>query len=134
MTVLKRPDVVIGALSGLLLFATAVIPNCGAWPFIWPLLGGAAAVVWIARHRVERTSLANALGIGVVVGAVAAVVAIAGCVAILPFILPRAILTTTLFSKATLGISVAMLLAVPVAIVGSALAGTVLKVRRRDVP
>lgn len=38
------PALGIGILSGLAFFAHAMVNNSHAWPLIWPLIGGAAAV------------------------------------------------------------------------------------------
>src|SRR3954471_14595875 len=100
----KNPSAVIGILSGLLLYGHALIPRCGSWPFIWPLLGGVAAVVWITRRRAESLSVASMFGIGATVGAVAAGVAIVACAVTLPFILRALGLPTQLFSIATVGV------------------------------
>lgn len=44
------PAVTTGIVAGLLFFAHAMINNSHAWPLVWPLAGGVAAV-GIAAHR-----------------------------------------------------------------------------------
>ena len=44
------PAVITGIVAGLLFFAHAMINNSHAWPLVWPVAGGAAAV-WFAAHR-----------------------------------------------------------------------------------
>ncbi len=40
----------IGLLSGFLFFAHAMIPFSHAWPLVWPLLGGVAAVYLVSQR------------------------------------------------------------------------------------
>lgn len=65
------PATLAGVASGLLFYAHAMIPYSHAWPLVWPVLGGAAAVVLASRRAGERQS---ALGTGLRAGAIAAVV------------------------------------------------------------
>ena len=44
------PAATTGIIAGLLFFGHAMINNSHAWPLLWPLAGGVAAV-WIAAHR-----------------------------------------------------------------------------------
>jgi hypothetical protein len=125
---LKRPDVIVGLIAGILLYAHATLPHSLSWPFLWPLLGGAAAIVWIARQRVERVSVASMLQIGLRVGAMAAVVATLGAVATMPFILRGEGLPKATVSIAIVGIVAAMVFALPAAMIGSTLAGVLLRV------
>lgn len=63
-----------GIIGGLLFTIHVSIPNCGAWPWIWPVLAGATAV-WRATHESQphrwRTGLVAALGTGIVTGVIA---------------------------------------------------------------
>ena len=46
------PAAVAGLTAGPLFFLHALVPNSHAWPMVWPVLGGAAAVILTARrHR-----------------------------------------------------------------------------------
>ncbi len=44
------PALTVGLAAGVLFFAHAMINNSHAWPLVWPLAGGAAAV-WFAARR-----------------------------------------------------------------------------------
>jgi len=78
------PAVLAGTGSGLLFYASALINNSHAWPLVWPVLGGAAAVV-LARRAGRRGS---ALGTGALAGAIAGLVFLAATVPTL-FLLSR---------------------------------------------
>jgi hypothetical protein len=64
------PAVLAGIGSGLLFYANALIPDSHAWPLVWPVAGGAAAVV-LARRAGRQGS---ALGTGALAGAIAGAV------------------------------------------------------------
>jgi hypothetical protein len=63
-----------GVAGGLLFTIHVSIPNCGAWPFIWPAFAGATAV-WLATREPQlhrwRAGLVVALVTGVITGAIA---------------------------------------------------------------
>jgi hypothetical protein len=45
------PAAAAGLTAGVLFFAHAMVPYSRAWPLLWPLLGGVAAVVLAARGQ-----------------------------------------------------------------------------------
>ena len=47
----RSPALSGGLVVGLLFFAHAMIKNSHAWPMVWPLVAGAAAVVIAARRE-----------------------------------------------------------------------------------
>lgn len=122
MRALHQPAVGIGFVAGILLYANASVPYSKSYPFIWPLLGGAAALVWIGRHRTERLSAMSTLGIGAGVGALAALVAIVATLLTFGFMAGREHKSPPIVAVGTLGIVAAMLFAVPAALLGSILA------------
>jgi hypothetical protein len=65
------PVTLAGVASGVLFYLNALIPYSHAWPLVWPVAGGAAAVVLAARRHGERQ---GALGTGARAGAVAVAV------------------------------------------------------------
>jgi hypothetical protein len=65
-----------GIIGGLLFAIHVSIPNCGAWPFIWPALTGLTAVWSATRERTPhwmRDTLTTALTTAVLFAAVALV-------------------------------------------------------------
>ncbi|HEX9950661.1 MAG TPA: hypothetical protein VGB53_02755 [Rubricoccaceae bacterium] len=67
------PSAVAGLAAGLLFFLHALVPNSHAWPMVWPVLGGIAAVTLAARrHRLEGfwSSVASSLKAGALAGLV----------------------------------------------------------------
>jgi hypothetical protein len=132
MHIPSSPTVRAGLIAGALLYGNALMPNSHAYPFIWPVLGGATALVWVGRHSASRLSAGRMLGIGAKVGTLAAIVAI---VAALP---TYAFLTTAagapvvralggtgplpISSVAIRTLALALLLAVPAAVFGSIVA------------
>ena len=63
--------VVAGLLAGTLFYLHALIPFSHAWPLLWPLLGGALAVVLAARGNPARVSLGQGLKLAAKAGVVA---------------------------------------------------------------
>ncbi len=63
--------VVTGLLAGLLFYLHALIPFSHAWPLLWPLLGGALAVVLAARSEDGQVSLGQGLKLATKAGVVA---------------------------------------------------------------
>ncbi|HSU13369.1 hypothetical protein [Longimicrobium sp.] len=61
------PAMLAGLVSGLLFYLNALVPYSHAWPLVWPVLGGAAAVVLARRAGHGR----GALGTGAAAGAIA---------------------------------------------------------------
>lgn len=66
------PTVAVGIVSGLLFFAHAMINDSHAWPLIWPLAGGVAAV-WLAARRHRLNGFWSGLRASAGAGALAAV-------------------------------------------------------------
>ncbi|MBV9772771.1 MAG: hypothetical protein JO040_02415 [Gemmatimonadetes bacterium] len=64
--------VLVGLLAGVLFYLNALIPYSHAWPLLWPLFGGAFAVLSSARMKEERVSFGQGIkhsaGAGVVAG------------------------------------------------------------------
>jgi hypothetical protein len=63
------PATLAGVASGVLFYLHAMVPYSHAWPLVWPVLGGAAAVVLAARRADAHH---GALATGARAGAVAA--------------------------------------------------------------
>ena len=127
---LGSPTVRFGLAAGVLLFAHASIPNSHAYPFVWPLLGGAAAIWWAARHATGRLPAGRTVRIGAEVGLVAAVVALVLAVPTYLFLTSSAggPVAQALGAPGPLpwspraleALAIALLLAVPAALLGSA--------------
>lgn len=132
MSRLGSPTVRLGLAAGLLLYAHAFLPNSHAYPFVWPLLGGAAALWWTAQHSAGRLPAGRTARIGAGVGLLAAAVALAAAV-------PTYVFLTTAAGgpvaralgapgplpwspRALEAMALALLLAVPAALLGSAVA------------
>lgn len=130
MSHLGSPTVRFGLAAGLLLYAHAWIPNSRAYPFVWPLLGGAAALWWAARHSAGRLPAGRTARIGAEVGLLAAAVALVAAVPTYVFLTSQAggAVARALGAPGPLpwspraleAIAVALLLAVPAALLGSA--------------
>lgn len=129
MSILRRPYVLPGILSGLLFVGHAYIPYSHAWPYLWPLFGG-AITLWRMRRRGDSISIPRTIGLGAQIGAIAAVVGMLGLAVTLPFILRELSVPMKVYPLTALGVIPAMLLAIPVAIIGAVL-GRVLGHRRR---
>jgi hypothetical protein len=76
------PALAAGALAGVLFFAHAMINNSHAWPLVWPLAGGAAAV-WFAARRGRLHGFWSGLRAGAGAGVIASVLFFAATVAAL---------------------------------------------------
>lgn len=64
------PATATGLAAGLLFFVHAMINDSNAWPLVWPILGGAAAV-WSAARRERVSSFWGGLRAGAGSGALA---------------------------------------------------------------
>jgi hypothetical protein len=127
---LGSPTVRFGLAAGLLLYAHAWIPNSHAYPFVWPLLGGAAAIWWTARHAAGRLPVGRTARIGAEVGLIAAVVALVLAVPTYVFLtssaggpVARALGVPGPLPwspRALEALALALLVAVPAALLGSA--------------
>ncbi len=118
-----------GLFGGALLYLHALLPNSHAYPFIWPLLGGALALYWGMSRSGSGVSLSRTVGIGVTTGTIAALVAVAAVVPTYLFLTTEA--STSVgrllggagplpYSPAALrALLLVMLLAVPAALLGS---------------
>jgi hypothetical protein len=132
MRSLSSATVRAGFLAGALLFANALLPNSHAYPFIWPLLGGAVALMWAGRHNVSRLSAGRTLGIGAGVGTLAAIVAIAAALPTYAFLttaagipVVRALGGTGPLPASPVAIralALVLLLAIPASVIGSIVA------------
>ena len=60
-----------GAAAGVLFYLNALVPYSHAWPLLWPLAGGALAVVLAARHQADGLTAGDGLRRGLVAGGVA---------------------------------------------------------------
>lgn len=80
------PAVAAGLTTGILFFAHAMIPYSRAWPLLWPLLGGVAAVVLASRD--SSLSGVQRARVGASAGAVAAAVFLAATIGAL-FVISR---------------------------------------------
>jgi hypothetical protein len=58
-----------GIVSGLLFYAHALVPNSHAWPLLWPIAGGAAAMLLSRRNGRPGRVLATGARTGAVAGA-----------------------------------------------------------------
>lgn len=63
--------VVVGLLAGALFYLNALIPYSHAWPLLWPLFGGAFAVLFSARLKRERVSFAEGIRLSASAGIMA---------------------------------------------------------------
>ncbi len=62
------PGVIAGLLAGGLFYLHALVPSSRAWPLIWPLMGGALAVMLAARYQANRISVGQGLKLGAKTG------------------------------------------------------------------
>ena len=76
MSRLGSPTLRFGFAAGLLLYANALLPNSHAYPFVWPLIGGAVALWSATRHSTKRLIAGSTLWLGAGVGLLAAIVAV----------------------------------------------------------
>lgn len=110
------PSMTAGLVAGLLFFAHAMISNSHAWPLIWPIAGGAAAVWFAARaHRLHGfwSGLRAGAGAGLVAGGfffAATVIAL------------RVLNLRELGSEALIGLAIAAAIGGALAVVAGALA------------
>ena len=66
------PAMAAGLAAGVLFFAHAMVPYSRAWPLVWPLFGGVAAVMLASRDR--RLSGGQRARVGASAGAIAGLV------------------------------------------------------------
>lgn len=76
----RSPVLVVGLVAGFLFLGHALINNSHAWPMIWPILAGSAAVA-IAARRERLGRFASGIGIAAKTGAVASLLFLVGSVA-----------------------------------------------------
>jgi hypothetical protein len=105
------PALAAGLVAGLLFFGHAMINNSHAWPLVWPLVGGAAAV-WFAARSGRLHGFWSGLRAGAGAGALSAVLFFAATVAALAALglLPPERLNAALLNlafAATLGFALA---------------------------
>jgi hypothetical protein len=133
MRLLKRPDVRIGLVTGLAFYGHAMFPNVRSWPYMWPLFGGAAAVLWLGRGTANAPSFTATLMTGLRVGVIAGVVSFVATAATLPIIM-RVIafpIPHSAYRKVALAVAIISLLAIPTTIVGGLLADAFMRLTRR---
>lgn len=63
--------VVAGLLAGVWFYLHALVPHSHAWPLLWPLLGGALAVVLAVRYKEGQVSLGQGLKLAAKAGVAA---------------------------------------------------------------
>lgn len=110
------PAVTVGLVAGLLFFAHAMINNSHAWPLVWPLAGGAAAV-WFAARRRRLHGFWSGLGAGAGAGTVAGVLFVVATAIALQALGLRAV-----DAKVLSGLAVAAAIGLALAVVAGALA------------